>query len=55
MTVQAGDIVAAPSPDGGKWHRARVLGARGDGSVGLHYVDFGDNGDAPPEALRALR
>lgn len=55
MTVQAGDIVAAPSPDGGEWHRARVLGARGDGSVGLHYVDFGDNGDAPPEALRALR
>ncbi|XP_065509805.1 tudor and KH domain-containing protein [Caloenas nicobarica] len=54
-TVQAGDIVAAPSPDGGEWHRARVLGVRGDGSVGLHYVDFGDNGKAPPEALRALR
>ncbi|KAK2512228.1 Rorc [Columba guinea] len=55
LTVQAGDIVAAPSPDGSEWHRARVLGARGDGSVGLHYVDFGDNGDAPAEALRALR
>ncbi|OPJ71576.1 tudor and KH domain-containing protein isoform B [Patagioenas fasciata monilis] len=55
LTVQAGDIVAAPSPDGGEWHRARVLGVQGDGRVGLHYVDFGDNGDAPPEALRALR
>ncbi|NWQ84897.1 TDRKH protein, partial [Columbina picui] len=53
--VQAGDIVAAPSPQGGEWHRARVLGVRGDGGVGLHYVDFGDNGEAPPEALRALR
>uniref|UniRef100_A0A8C8AG43 Tudor and KH domain containing n=1 Tax=Otus sunia TaxID=257818 RepID=A0A8C8AG43_9STRI len=53
--VQAGDIVAAPYADSGDWYRARVLGTLGNGNVDLYYVDFGDNGEAPREALRALR
>ncbi|XP_035426696.1 tudor and KH domain-containing protein [Cygnus atratus] len=53
--VQAGDIVAAPYGDGSDWYRARVLGALPGGSWDLYYVDFGDNGEAPPAALRALR
>ncbi|XP_074422739.1 tudor and KH domain-containing protein isoform X1 [Larus michahellis] len=54
-TVQAGDIVAAPYADDGEWYRARVLGTLENGNFDLHYVDFGDNGEAPREALRALR
>ncbi|NXT28293.1 TDRKH protein, partial [Syrrhaptes paradoxus] len=54
-TVQAGDIVAAPYMDGSDWYRARVLGALENGNFDLYYVDFGDNGEAPCEALRALR
>ncbi|KAM6190494.1 tudor and KH domain-containing protein [Sarcoramphus papa] len=54
-TVQAGDIVAAPYMDGSDWYRARVLGALENGNFDLYYVDFGDNGEAPREALRALR
>ncbi|NXU24437.1 TDRKH protein, partial [Thalassarche chlororhynchos] len=53
--VQAGDIVAAPYMDGSDWYRARVLGALENGNFDLYYVDFGDNGEAPREALRALR
>nr|XP_047912542.1 tudor and KH domain-containing protein homolog [Anser cygnoides] len=53
--VQAGDIVAAPYGDGSEWYRARVLGALPGGGWDLYYVDFGDNGEAPPAALRALR
>ncbi|XP_052654040.1 tudor and KH domain-containing protein isoform X2 [Harpia harpyja] len=54
-TVQAGDIVAAPYVDGSDWYRARVLGTLENGNFDLYYVDFGDNGEAPCEALRALR
>ncbi|KAK4807616.1 hypothetical protein QYF61_015962 [Mycteria americana] len=54
-TVQAGDIVAAPYMDGSDWYRARVLGTLENGNFDLYYVDFGDNGEAPREALRALR
>ncbi|NXJ57848.1 TDRKH protein, partial [Spizaetus tyrannus] len=54
-TVQAGDIVAAPYMDGSDWYRARVLGTLENGNFDLYYVDFGDNGEAPHEALRALR
>ncbi|XP_072703001.1 tudor and KH domain-containing protein [Ciconia boyciana] len=54
-TVQAGDIVAAPYVDGSDWYRARVLGTLENGNFDLYYVDFGDNGEAPREALRALR
>ncbi|NWQ91160.1 TDRKH protein, partial [Burhinus bistriatus] len=54
-TVQAGDIVAAPYADDGEWYRARVLGTLENGNFDLYYVDFGDNGEAPREALRALR
>ncbi|XP_040474554.1 tudor and KH domain-containing protein [Falco naumanni] len=53
--VQAGDIVAAPYMDGRDWYRARVLGTLENGNFDLYYVDFGDNGEAPCEALRALR
>ncbi|XP_074709221.1 tudor and KH domain-containing protein isoform X2 [Strix uralensis] len=53
--VQAGDIVAAPYADSGDWYRARVLGTLENGNIDLYYVDFGDNGEAPREALRALR
>ncbi|XP_074785170.1 tudor and KH domain-containing protein [Athene noctua] len=53
--VQAGDIVAAPYADSGDWYRARVLGTLENGNFDLYYVDFGDNGEAPREALRALR
>ncbi|NWI99986.1 TDRKH protein, partial [Crypturellus undulatus] len=55
VTVQAGDIVAAPYMDGSAWYRARVLGTLENGHLDLYYVDFGDNGEAPREALRALR
>ncbi|XP_075593378.1 tudor and KH domain-containing protein [Balearica regulorum gibbericeps] len=54
-SVRAGDIVAAPYMDGSDWYRARVLGTLENGSFDLYYVDFGDNGEAPREALRALR
>ncbi|KAF1503884.1 Tudor and KH domain-containing protein, partial [Eudyptula minor novaehollandiae] len=54
-TVRAGDIVAAPYVDSSDWYRARVLGTLENGNFDLYYVDFGDNGEAPHEALRALR
>ncbi|XP_071312813.1 tudor and KH domain-containing protein isoform X1 [Agelaius tricolor] len=54
-SVRPGDIVAAPYLDDGEWYRARVLGTLDNGHLDLYYVDFGDNGQAPPEALRALR
>ncbi|NXH09488.1 TDRKH protein, partial [Bucco capensis] len=53
--VQAGDIVAAPYLDSSEWYRARVLGTLENGNLDLYYVDFGDNGEAPREALRVLR
>ncbi|NXW62336.1 TDRKH protein, partial [Eurystomus gularis] len=53
--VQAGDIVAAPYLDGSNWYRARVLGTLENGNFDLYYVDFGDNGEAAREELRALR
>ncbi|NWX52303.1 TDRKH protein, partial [Steatornis caripensis] len=53
--VRAGDIVAAPYADTSDWYRARVLGTLENGNFDLYYVDFGDNGEAPREALRALR
>nr|XP_023962778.1 tudor and KH domain-containing protein isoform X4 [Chrysemys picta bellii]XP_023962779.1 tudor and KH domain-containing protein isoform X4 [Chrysemys picta bellii] len=53
--VRVGDIVAAPYADHGAWYRARVLGTLENGNLDLYYVDFGDNGEAPLEALRALR
>ncbi|XP_056366935.1 tudor and KH domain-containing protein isoform X2 [Oenanthe melanoleuca] len=55
LSVHPGSIVAAPYLDDGEWYRARVLGALDSGHLELYYVDFGDNGQAPPEALRALR
>ncbi|XP_064032112.1 tudor and KH domain-containing protein [Pogoniulus pusillus] len=55
LDVQAGDIVAAPFQDGYNWYRARVLGTLENGNLDLYYVDFGDNGEVPREALRALR
>ncbi|NWR63501.1 TDRKH protein, partial [Bucorvus abyssinicus] len=53
--VQAGDMVAAPYMDDGDWYRARILGTLENGNFDLYYVDFGDNGEAPLQALRALR
>lgn len=53
--VQPGDIVAAPFAADGSWYRARVLGPQDNGNLGLHYVDFGDGGEAPRQALCALR
>ncbi|XP_030329821.1 tudor and KH domain-containing protein [Strigops habroptila] len=53
--VQPGDIVAAPFAADGNWYRARVLGPQDNGNLGLHYVDFGDGGEAPRQALCALR
>ncbi|XP_074836778.1 tudor and KH domain-containing protein isoform X2 [Carettochelys insculpta] len=53
--VRVGDIVAAPYTDHSAWYRARVLGTLENGNLDLYYVDFGDNGEAPVEALRALR
>ncbi|XP_071884167.1 tudor and KH domain-containing protein [Anas platyrhynchos] len=53
--VQAGDIVAAPYGADGAWYRARVLGVLPGGGWDLYYVDFGDNGEAQPGELRALR
>ncbi|KAM8794368.1 tudor and KH domain-containing protein [Eudromia elegans] len=53
--VHVGDIVAARYEDGSAWYRARVLGTLQNGNLDLYYVDFGDNGEAPREALRALR
>ncbi|NXF93918.1 TDRKH protein, partial [Eubucco bourcierii] len=55
LDVQVGDIVAAPYQDSCSWYRARVLGTLDNGNLDLYYVDFGDNGEAPREALRALR
>ncbi|XP_043391212.1 tudor and KH domain-containing protein isoform X2 [Chelonia mydas] len=54
-TARVGDIVAAPYADHGAWYRARVLGTLENGNLDLYYVDFGDNGEAPLEVLRALR
>ncbi|XP_058684786.1 tudor and KH domain-containing protein-like isoform X2 [Poecile atricapillus] len=54
-SVHPGAIVAAPYLEDGEWYRARVLGTLDNGHLDLYYVDFGDNGEAPPEALRALR
>ncbi|XP_023804281.1 tudor and KH domain-containing protein, partial [Cyanistes caeruleus] len=54
-SLHPGDIVAAPYLEDGEWYRARVLGTLDSGHLDLYYVDFGDNGEAPPEALRALR
>ncbi|NWQ71614.1 TDRKH protein, partial [Neopipo cinnamomea] len=53
--VRPGDIVAAPYLGDGDWYRARVLGMLDNGHWDLYYVDFGDNGEAPREALRTLR
>uniref|UniRef100_A0A8C6ISU2 Uncharacterized protein n=1 Tax=Melopsittacus undulatus TaxID=13146 RepID=A0A8C6ISU2_MELUD len=53
--VQPGDIVAAPFAADGNWYRARVLGLQDNGNLGLHYADFGDSGEAPRQALCALR
>ncbi|XP_061087179.1 tudor and KH domain-containing protein [Conger conger] len=55
QAVVLGDIVAAPYRDHGTWNRARVLGVLEDGLVDLYYVDFGDNGQLPPESLRPMR
>ncbi|XP_012378094.1 tudor and KH domain-containing protein isoform X2 [Dasypus novemcinctus] len=55
LTVQVGDIVAAPLPTNGSWYRARVLGTLENGNLDLYFVDFGDNGDCPLKDLRALR
>uniref|UniRef100_A0A8C8RS86 Tudor and KH domain containing n=1 Tax=Pelusios castaneus TaxID=367368 RepID=A0A8C8RS86_9SAUR len=55
LNVRVGDIMAAPYRDHGAWYRARVLGTLENGNLDLYYVDFGDNGEAPLEALRALR
>ncbi|NXN97978.1 TDRKH protein, partial [Rhinopomastus cyanomelas] len=54
-SVQTGDIVAAHYMEGEDWYRARVLGTLPSGNLDLYFVDFGDNGQAPLEALRALR
>ncbi|XP_049736453.1 tudor and KH domain-containing protein isoform X2 [Elephas maximus indicus] len=55
LTVQVGDIVAAPLPTNGSWYRARVLGTLENGNLDLYFVDFGDNGDCVPQDLRTLR
>ncbi|XP_014453257.2 tudor and KH domain-containing protein isoform X1 [Alligator mississippiensis] len=55
LSVQVGDIVAAPYADSSSWYRARVLGTLENGNLDLYWVDFGDNGEAPASALRALR
>ncbi|KAG8520387.1 Tudor and KH domain-containing protein [Galemys pyrenaicus] len=55
LTVNVGDIVAAPLPANGSWYRARVLGTLENGNLDLYFVDFGDNGDCPVGDLRALR
>ncbi|XP_006900142.1 PREDICTED: tudor and KH domain-containing protein isoform X3 [Elephantulus edwardii] len=55
LTVQVGDIVAAPLPSNGCWYRARILGTLENGNLDLYFVDFGDNGDCPLRDLRALR
>ncbi|XP_004693759.1 PREDICTED: tudor and KH domain-containing protein [Condylura cristata] len=55
LTVNVGDIVAAPLPANGSWYRARVLGTLENGNLDLYFVDFGDNGDCPVGELRALR
>ncbi|XP_054829035.1 tudor and KH domain-containing protein isoform X2 [Eublepharis macularius] len=53
--VHVDDIVAAPYQYDGTWYRARVLGTLENGNLDLYYVDYGDNGEAPLEKLRALR
>lgn len=55
LTVNVGDIVAAPLLANGSWYRARVLGTLENGNLDLYFVDFGDNGDCPVGDLRALR
>ncbi|XP_005414609.1 PREDICTED: tudor and KH domain-containing protein isoform X4 [Chinchilla lanigera] len=55
LTVQVGDIVAAPLSANGSWYRARILGTLENGNLDLYFVDFGDNGDCPLRDLRALR
>uniref|UniRef100_H0WJG0 Tudor and KH domain-containing protein n=2 Tax=Otolemur garnettii TaxID=30611 RepID=H0WJG0_OTOGA len=55
LTVQIGDIVAAPLLTNGSWYRAQILGTLENGNYDLYYVDFGDNGDCPLKDLRALR
>ncbi|XP_045151607.1 tudor and KH domain-containing protein isoform X1 [Echinops telfairi] len=55
LTVQVGDIVAAPLPVNGSWYRARVLGTLENGNLDLYFVDFGDNGECPLKDLRTLR
>lgn len=47
--------MAAPYADSSSWYRARVLGTLENGNLDLYWVDFGDNGEAPASALRALR
>uniref|UniRef100_H0XKE4 Tudor domain-containing protein n=1 Tax=Otolemur garnettii TaxID=30611 RepID=H0XKE4_OTOGA len=55
LTVQIGDIVAAPLLTNGSWYPAQILGILENGNYDLHYVDFEDNGDCPLKDLRALR
>ncbi|XP_049621931.1 tudor and KH domain-containing protein [Suncus etruscus] len=55
LTVNVGDIIAAPLPSNDSWYRARVLGTLENGNMDLYYVDFGDNGECPLGDLRKLR
>lgn len=55
LTVNVGDIVAAPLSTNGSWYRAQILGTLENGNLDLYFVDFGDNGDCPLKDLRALR
>nr|XP_060614080.1 tudor and KH domain-containing protein [Anolis sagrei ordinatus] len=50
-----GDLVAARHSNDSCWYRAKVLDVLENKNLDLYYVDFGDNGEAPLEALRPLR
>ncbi|XP_013205293.2 tudor and KH domain-containing protein [Microtus ochrogaster] len=55
LILHVGDIVAAHLSLDGCWYRAQILGTLESGNLDLYFVDFGDNGDSPVEALRTLR
>ncbi|XP_051055226.1 tudor and KH domain-containing protein [Phodopus roborovskii] len=55
LTVQVGDVVAAPLPTNSTWYRAKIIGTLENGNLDLYFGDFGDNGECPLNDLRALR
>ncbi|XP_013419646.1 uncharacterized protein LOC106180249 [Lingula anatina] len=55
MSVQLGDLVAAPFEHDNNWYRARVVQQMDGGLYDVYFVDFGDSIYVAVEKLRKLR